>query len=166
MHNSYYPAVVSPDISGDLITAIVKNAINTVANELTSDRHNRYDTPKSLESKRKKICMSCSCQKDRVDMNKLIDRVIAQDRAIIVFWKDGTKTSVKCSDQEKFDYEKGLAMAILKYVFGNKYYTNMMSLIEKYPHAKSTPKKSKKKTSTTKTVTTKSNTAKKVTSKK
>ena len=50
--------------------------------------------------------------------NKLeIKKVIFNDPATIVFWKDGTKTVVKCENEE-FDEEKGLAMAIVKSVFG------------------------------------------------
>ena len=48
-----------------------------------------------------------------------IDRVIFNNPATIVFWSDGTKTVVKAND-ETFDKEKGLAMAISKKFFGNK----------------------------------------------
>lgn len=41
------------------------------------------------------------------------------DPATIVFWEDGTKTVVKCKN-EKFDPEKGLAMAFSKKMLGNK----------------------------------------------
>ena len=52
-----------------------------------------------------------------------VERVIFNDPATIVFWKDGTKTVVK-ADQEPFDPEKGLAMAISKKALGNssRYY--------------------------------------------
>ena len=43
-----------------------------------------------------------------------IKNVIFNDPATIVFWKDGTKTVVKCQDGDEFDPEKGLAMAIAK----------------------------------------------------
>ena len=49
----------------------------------------------------------------------LIDNVIFNDPATIVFWNDGTKTVVK-AENEPFDPEKGLAMAISKKVLGNK----------------------------------------------
>lgn len=39
--------------------------------------------------------------------------------ATIVFWEDNTKTVVKTRGGEKFDPEKGLAMAILKKLYGN-----------------------------------------------
>jgi len=67
-------------------------------------------------------------------LSDFIDRVIAQDTAVVVFWKDGTKTSVKANVEDKFDYEKGIAMATLKYIFGNKYYEDMKSIIANYPH--------------------------------
>jgi len=47
-----------------------------------------------------------------------IDRIIFNDPATIVFWKDGTKTVVKAAN-ESFSEEKGLAMAIAKRYFGN-----------------------------------------------
>ena len=49
-----------------------------------------------------------------------IKNVIFNDPATIVFWEDGTKTVVKCQDGDKFDPEKGLAMAIAKKAYGNK----------------------------------------------
>lgn len=49
-----------------------------------------------------------------------IKNVIFNPPATIVFWNDGTKTVVKCQNDEAFDPEKGLAMAIAKKHFGNK----------------------------------------------
>lgn len=40
--------------------------------------------------------------------------------AIIVFWTDGTKTVVKCRKGDKFDPEKGIAMACAKKLLGNE----------------------------------------------
>lgn len=48
-----------------------------------------------------------------------IDKVIFNEPATIVLWKDGTKTIVK-EQNEPFDPEKGLAMAISKKALGNK----------------------------------------------
>lgn len=48
-----------------------------------------------------------------------IKDVIYNDPATIVLWEDGTKTVVKCKN-EKFDPEKGLAMAFSKKMLGNK----------------------------------------------
>ena len=52
--------------------------------------------------------------------NVEIEKVIFNNPATIVFWSDGEKTVVKCSCDEAFDEEKGLAMAISKKVLGNK----------------------------------------------
>lgn len=49
-----------------------------------------------------------------------IKDVIFNNPATIVFWEDGTKTVVK-AENEEYDPEKGLAMAISKKVLGNKY---------------------------------------------
>lgn len=58
-----------------------------------------------------------------------IRNVIFSDPAIIVFWKDGTKTVVKAYE-DKFDAEKGLAMAIAKKALGNK--GNYYEVIKKW----------------------------------
>lgn len=51
--------------------------------------------------------------------NITIHKVIFNDPATIVFWSDGTKTVVKTRGNDKFDPEKGLAMAISKKHMGN-----------------------------------------------
>lgn len=48
------------------------------------------------------------------------EKVIFNKPATIVFWKDGTKTVVKAQNDEPFDPEKGLAMAIAKKALGNE----------------------------------------------
>lgn len=48
-----------------------------------------------------------------------IKKVIFNDPATIVYWKDGTKTIVMAQD-EPFDPEKGLAMAMSKRALGNR----------------------------------------------
>lgn len=62
-----------------------------------------------------------------------IKNVIFNDPATIVFWTDGTKTVVK-AENEPFDPEKGLAMAIAKKHFGNKgnYFNEIKKWTETY----------------------------------
>ncbi len=50
----------------------------------------------------------------------MIENVIFNDPATIVFWLDGSKTVVKCQLGDTFSKELGLAMAICKKVYGNK----------------------------------------------
>lgn len=49
-----------------------------------------------------------------------ISKVIFNKPATIIIWSDGVKTVVKAQKGDKFDPEKGLAMAIAKRVLGNK----------------------------------------------
>lgn len=49
-----------------------------------------------------------------------IKKVIFNNPATIVFWADETKTIVKAQNDELFDPEKGLAMAIAKKALGNE----------------------------------------------
>lgn len=61
-----------------------------------------------------------------------IKNVIFNNPATIVFWGDGSKTVVKCTD-DAFDPEKGLAMAIAKHFLGtNKSKGNYYNVFEKY----------------------------------
>ena len=62
-----------------------------------------------------------------------IENVIFNDPATIVFWRDGSKTVVKAQD-EPYDPEKGLAMAIAKKTYGNKYdyYNTLQHWLKRY----------------------------------
>lgn len=62
-----------------------------------------------------------------------IKNVIFNPPATIVFWADNTKTVVK-AENEEFDPEKGLAMAITKKMFGNKgsYFNQIKKWTNKY----------------------------------
>ena len=59
-----------------------------------------------------------------------IKRVIFNPPATIVYWSDGTKTVVKCSEKDVFDPEKGLAMAVAKHC-GGSYYKEIRNWVEK-----------------------------------
>lgn len=49
-----------------------------------------------------------------------ISKVIFNPPATIIIWDDDTKTVVKCGENDIYDPEKGMAMAICKKAFGNK----------------------------------------------
>ena len=48
-----------------------------------------------------------------------IKNVYFNDPVTVVMWNDGTKTIVRCSENDFYDPEKGLAMAIIKKFYGN-----------------------------------------------
>ncbi len=62
-----------------------------------------------------------------------IKNVIFNPPATIIYWSDNTKTVVKCSANDVFDPEKGMAMAIAKRCAGNngKYYKEIRRWTEK-----------------------------------
>lgn len=51
-----------------------------------------------------------------------IRKVIFNDPATIVFWRDGSKTVVKCREGEAFDKWTGLSMALAKRVYGCEFH--------------------------------------------
>lgn len=65
-----------------------------------------------------------ACIKEETTMNcdirSNIKDVIFNYPATIILWKDGTKTIVKAGEDEKYDPEKGFAMAVCKKMFGNE----------------------------------------------
>ncbi len=55
-----------------------------------------------------------------IDCRCEIQKVIFNDPATIVIWKDGSKTVTKCCEHDIYDPEKGLAMCFAKRLLGNK----------------------------------------------
>lgn len=53
-----------------------------------------------------------------------INKIRFDEGWTIIFWKSGDVTKVKCQDGESFDYEKGIAMAIIKHIYGDISYYN------------------------------------------
>jgi len=79
-------------------------SLRVEARTLTKEEQMKFDYSKSGGTKRTEI-----------------KRVIFSDPATIVFWADGTKTVVKAHNED-FDPEKGLAMAVCKRLYGDKYH--------------------------------------------
>lgn len=52
-------------------------------------------------------------------MKYWVKKVIINQPATIVIWKDGTKTVCKCSEGDTFDPQVGIAMCFMKKMFGN-----------------------------------------------
>lgn len=56
-------------------------------------------------------------------------RIIHNGPALIVFWWDGTKTVVKCHNED-FDVEKGLAMALCRKMWGRSRTEHFLKKVE------------------------------------
>lgn len=74
----------------------------------------------SFPSSGESVTMRYQLQIDLMPLE--VKNVIFNYPATVVFWADGTKTVVKCAEQDKYDAEKGLAMAICKKVLGKDFH--------------------------------------------
>lgn len=72
----------------------------------------------SNKVERAKSDMNHNCKQNAVDPLE-IKNVYFNDPVTVVMWNDGTKTIVRCSENDFYDPEKGLAMAIVKKAYGN-----------------------------------------------
>ena len=81
-----------------------------------------YDTPKLMGRYVPVATIDYSAfYRRREDIGKFeIEKVIYNDPATIVIWKNGDKTVVKCQPGDIYDPEKGLALCIMKRALGNK----------------------------------------------
>lgn len=55
-----------------------------------------------------------------IPFDMMYERIIFNNPATIVIWKDGSKTVVKCQKDDVYDPEKGLALCFMKKALGNK----------------------------------------------
>lgn len=106
--------------------------IHDLENDIKCHMRNVYGikNPKVTVNDNKEVTI------DVYDGDYYITKVIFNDPATIVFWSDGTKTVVKCCEDDTFDKEKGLAMAVCKKVTGNnseRFHRGMRSWIKPEP---------------------------------
>lgn len=97
-------APISKFYDDDMLDYLLKDLIQEKAKEAEQ-------TLKEEEAK--------SAKRHVNNFNKKIKKVIFNNPATIVFWKNGDKTVVKCQPGEEFDKEKGLALAIVKYMIAD-----------------------------------------------
>lgn len=125
-----YIGTVEKALHDDLMKVILSTGHELVFSscDLTSDRDGNWRIRSGAlyprcEGKKTASAMSTAAIKD----------VIFAPPATIVYWSDGSKTVVKCSEKDVFDPEKGLAMAIAKRYGGNKgsYYKEIQNWVEK-----------------------------------
>lgn len=65
----------------------------------------------------------------------LIEKVIYNPPATIVIWKDGTKTVVKCDENDTFDQRTGLLLCIAKKAYYGGKYNNVLRKWSEEPNA-------------------------------
>lgn len=78
----------------------------------------------------RKMCKEWEEKEMATRLERSIKKVIFNDPATIILWNDGTKTVVHCGENDVYDKEKGMAMAIVKHLMLNK--GNFNELFKKY----------------------------------
>ena len=125
-----YIRTVEKDLHDDLMKVILSTGheLAFCPGDLTSDRDGNWRIRSGA------LYPRCEGKKTASATNTAaIKDVIFAPPATIVYWSDGSKTVVKCSEKDVFDPEKGLAMAIAKRCGGNKgsYYKEIQNWVEK-----------------------------------
>lgn len=125
-----YIRTVEKDLHDDLMKVILSTGHELVFGpcDLTADRDGNWRIRSGA------LYPRCEGKKmDSATNTAAIKNVIFAPPATIVYWSDGSKTVVKCSEKDVFDPEKGLAMAIAKRCGGNKgsYYKEIQNWVEK-----------------------------------
>lgn len=59
-----------------------------------------------------------------------VERIKFNGPATIIFWKDGTKTVVKCQEGDEYDSEKGVLFCVLKKLIGLNKINHILELAE------------------------------------
>ena len=102
-------------------------------------------------------CFDCEleCEEEEPMMWGIpdVDRIIFNPPATIVFWDDGTKTVVKCMEDQPYEKYAGFAMACMKKMFGSTSRAkaimnecdmdNLKPVVEPKPEPKKTEQKPK-----------------------
>ena len=125
-----YIRTVEKDLHDDMMKVILSTGHELVFSpcDLTADRDGNWRIRSGA------LYPRCEGKKTASATNTAaIKNVIFAPPATIVYWSDGSKTVVKCSEKDVFDPEKGLAMAIAKRCGGNKgsYYKEIQNWVEK-----------------------------------
>lgn len=125
-----YIRTVEKNLHDDLTRVILSTGHELVFGpcDLTSDRDGNWRIRSGA------LYPRCEGKKTASATNTAaIKDVIFAPPATIVYWSDGSKTVVKCSEKDVFDPEKGLAMAIAKRCGGNNgsYYKEIQNWVEK-----------------------------------
>lgn len=108
-----------------------------------SDDNGYFDTDMAMTREEMQYCLNDAAVTEKLfkeekvmrfdSCKPTIKKVIFNDPATIVMWSDGTKTVVKCGENDIFDPEKGVAMACMKKLLGtNKTGSNYLDKVQEY----------------------------------
>lgn len=93
------------------------DAVDTVNRSYKRASNNVKSTRKSTKSREERE----EERKREIIKKYPIEKVIFNEPATIVVWKDGTRTIAKCDEDEKFDKEKGFVICLCKKYMANNF---------------------------------------------
>lgn len=132
------------DSTDSLEQCVVKQIVNEIDENMKGDP--QFMPTRDMADAFKYMYLNCEealkyydkiqKEKNKAIYDSMIQQVIFNPPATIVFWRDGSKTVVKCGENDIFDPEKGLAMAISKRAFGDNrdYYEIFAKWVGKYEY--------------------------------
>jgi len=94
-------------------------AYDTISTTINSDICCGYSSSSSVSNTIKKHEETKKAEKKTYSDKFMPERILYNDPATIVFWKDGTKTVVKKSKEEKFNKYNAFCAALAKKIFEN-----------------------------------------------
>lgn len=141
--NETISSITSTGISASLVAADEINIKGISVDDYVKELIKEYDNDRpisdeviidllqdKIKEKREQIkkdqkAKLLRAKKDSIDdIIRSIKKVRFDEGWTVIFWENGEVTKVKCQDGESFDPEKGVAMALIKYLFGNISYYN------------------------------------------
>lgn len=86
-------------------------------------------------------CCASAVSKSYISTKEFIDRYVENmfdkikdykvyGKTTVVFFSDGTKETVTCSDEDNFDVEQGITMCVIKRMLGDKYKKYVRSIVK------------------------------------
>lgn len=69
------------------------------------------------------------------DVNEYVDeieKIIVNDKAVVVLWEDGFKTTAVIQGDDEFNLERGIEICLLKGLLGNNYHKLVKAGVKKY----------------------------------
>lgn len=112
---------------------------NSRQSEKPKSQNTASDKHHSCSGKGCEGCVGCMTDHDVTDeyvpkITNLINRVIFDDPFTAVAWIDGTMTEVRVSEGDTFNKEVGIALALLKKLFGDDYYKQIHYVAKEFSY--------------------------------
>ena len=99
----------------------------TFDTSITSSNFGNKATVSGFDSSSKDYCWSKNYIENMFDK---IKNYKVYGKTTVVYFTDGTKETVVCSDEDNFDVEQGITMCTLKRMLGDKYKKSVRSIVK------------------------------------